>query len=504
MDNIKQIIQSFNTKEIIEFKNFLKRQKLLEERKDIKLVDLLYAENNYNPKQLVQLLETKNLNSYHTLRKRLFTGLSEFILIKLKKEDENDIQKITSAYHLADYMFQINITDLAWKFLLLAEKLALEKNEFSLLNTIYLLQIKQVEHQDRTTLVQLIQRYKSNKQYLQIEENLILAKSIVLDELNKVKKGGGIIDFNEIIEETLRAYDINVSEINHQKFIFNIIEIIRVNIVAQKHYYDFEPFIIHQYHTYFSNNSGQSNSVYKASMLYLIAQTLYRNKKFKLSLSYLDELDKLDFEMPAKTLSKIKIKRIQLKAANEVLLGNVQTAIKLLEQKINQKIISNSDYYNNIINLGVYYFLQNDYKKSQKLLFKFNHSDNWYRKTMGIEWLLKRQLMEVILFYELGEIELCESRLRSIERNFNFFGDNEYYKRVFHFISLLKDFVLNIGKSKDDRFIQKVEDNIQWIPFEQEDVQHVAFYAWLKAKMLGKDYYKTLLELLSEDKNQLK
>ena len=81
MDNIKQIIQSFNTKEIIELKNFLKRQKLLEERKDIKLVDLLYAENNYNPKQLVQLLETKNLNSYHTLRKRLFTGLSEFIFL---------------------------------------------------------------------------------------------------------------------------------------------------------------------------------------------------------------------------------------------------------------------------------------------------------------------------------------------------------------------------------------------------------------------------------------
>jgi len=504
MDNIKKIIQSFNSKEVVEFKNFLKRQKLLEERKDIKLVDLLCDENNYEPKQLVHLLGTKNLNSYHTIRKRLLSGLSEFILIKLNKDDENDIQRITSSHNLADYMFQINIPDLAWKFLLSAEKMAIEKNEFSLLNTIYLLQIKQVEYQKKFELNQLIQQYKLNKEHLQIEENLILVKSIVLEELNKVKKQGGSIDFNEIIEETLSIYNINISAINHQKFIFNIVEIIRVNIVAQKHYYDFEPFIIHQYITFFSNDKNSSNSIYKASMLYMIAQTLYRNKKFKLSLSYLKELDELDFEMSAKALKKIQTKRIQLKAANEVLLGNVQISIELIEQNINQKSISNLDYYNNIINLGVYYFLQNDYKKSLKLLFKFKHSDNWYRKTMGLEWLLKRQLMEVILFYELNEVELCESRLRNIERNFKLFGDNEYYKRVFHFISLLKDFVLNIGKSKNDRFIQKVEDNIQWIPFEQEDVQHVAFYAWLKAKMFGEDYYKTLLELLSVDENQLK
>ena len=125
---------------------------------------------------------------------------------------------------------------------------------------------------------------------------------------------------------------------------------------------------------------------------------------------------------------------------------------------------------------------------------------------MGLEWLLKRQVMEVILFYELNELELYESRIKSIERSLKLFGENEYYKRAFNFIRLLKDFVLNVGKSKDDDFNTKVENNIQWLPFEKEDVQNVAFYAWLKSKMLGGDYYKTLLELLATDstQNQLK
>ncbi len=506
MDNIKIIIQSLSSKEVGEFKNFLKRHKTFNERKDIKLVELLSDEQDYEPMQLVKLLGTKNLNAYHTIRKRLFIGLSEFIVTKLSREDDEGNHKIISAYHLSNYMFQIDLPELGWKFLVSSEKMAQEKNEFGLLNIIYLLQIKHVALQNKYLLEELISKYKTNKENIQTEENLILVKSIVLKELDKAKKKGVTIHFDKIIEAILKDYHIDLMTINHQKFIFNMIEIIRLNIVAQKHYFDFEPFIISQYHAYFKNDFTKVNLPYKASLLYMIAQTLYRNKKFKWSLFYLSELDELPLGLSNKLLKKIHFKRIQLKAANEVLLGRINVAIELLEKHVDRKAISNEDYYNHVINLGVYYFLQNDYKKSLKLLFKFNHSDNWYRKIMGLEWLLKRQVMEVILFYELNEIELYESRIKSIERSLKLFGKNEYYKRAFNFIHLLKDFVLNVGKSKDDDFNTKVENNIQWLPFEKEDVQNVAFYAWLKSKMLGGDYYKTLLELLATDstQNQLK
>ena len=48
-------------------------------------------------------------------------------------------------------------------------------------------------------------------------------------------------------------------------------------------------------------------------------------------------------------------------------------------------------------------------------------------------------------------------------------------------------------------FMEKVDASLEFLPFEEEDLQAVSFYAWLKSKMLKKSYYEALLQLTHEN-----
>jgi hypothetical protein len=47
-----------------------------------------------------------------------------------------------------------------------------------------------------------------------------------------------------------------------------------------------------------------------------------------------------------------------------------------------------------------------------------------------------------------------------------------------------------------------VDNSLQFLPFEEEDLQAVSFYAWLKSKMTKKGYYETLLALTNDNKKE--
>ncbi|PJA08730.1 MAG: hypothetical protein COX70_02975, partial [Flavobacteriales bacterium CG_4_10_14_0_2_um_filter_32_8] len=48
---------------------------------------------------------------------------------------------------------------------------------------------------------------------------------------------------------------------------------------------------------------------------------------------------------------------------------------------------------------------------------------------------------------------------------------------------------------KDQKFIEYIENTLVKIPVEQEDLQAIAFYSWLKAKMTKSNYYDVLLNI---------
>ena len=70
------------------------------------------------------------------------------------------------------------------------------------------------------------------------------------------------------------------------------------------------------------------------------------------------------------------------------------------------------------------------------------------------------------------------------------------YQRVKIFLKLVKEVVLDPTVLKSASFKEKVDASFEWLPIEEEDIQAMSFYAWLKSKMQRRPFYDVLLEIL--------
>ena len=124
------------------------------------------------------------------------------------------------------------------------------------------------------------------------------------------------------------------------------------------------------------------------------------------------------------------------------------------------------------------------------------HTNTWLEKIMGIEWVLKKDLLEMIVQYDMGNDDIALNKIRSIERAYDMIKDNEQYQRVLVYLQLCREIFMNPASAKTKEFYDRVDVSFDWIPMQQEDLQAVMYYAWFKSQMTGDDRYEILLALI--------
>ena len=105
-------------------------------------------------------------------------------------------------------------------------------------------------------------------------------------------------------------------------------------------------------------------------------------------------------------------------------------------------------------------------------------------------------MIDVIYQYELGRTEIALDRIVSIERIHKDLLQTDKYKRISVFLGLVKRVIKNPLIVDTEEFLNRVEASFDWVEIEQEDLQAVSYYAWLKSKMTKDSFYMTLLELM--------
>ena len=186
-----------------------------------------------------------------------------------------------------------------------------------------------------------------------------------------------------------------------------------------------------------------------------------------------------------------------LLAANYAFNYRSEKAATIIEELLgkHKNLLDVKDELNAVISLGLYYFHQQKYKQVFSCVLKLNHSDQWYEKKMGKEWVVKKNLCEMFFYYDYGDYDLAFNKLRSIERNYKDFFKHANYQNALNFLKLIKRFFDRPDLVSKQEFIDNVDSSLEFLPFEEEDLQAVSFYAWLKSKMVKKGYYEVLLEL---------
>ncbi|MGB0886770.1 MAG: hypothetical protein ACPGSL_01495 [Vicingaceae bacterium] len=497
MDKLQEIINTLSEDDKREFRIFINRQKSKKERKDLDLFELIGAQTH--PKEIQKTLyKTPNKIAYHTLRKRLLKHLTDFIVLKQIDGDTTAASSISGLLSMAAYLFKNESNKLAWRFLLKAELLAIQNDQFELLNNIYQLQLDASDSEFAPNINLIYNNWSNNKKIVDENERINIAYNFIKKELNEFILKAKDQNVNELVENLLKKYGLNDTVFERPEILYKVLSLTRKVKFSKKDFYSFEPYIIEMYQELITKHGfSKKNHFYKIHILYMIAHVLYRNRKFKTSIVYLNKMYENMRSYNKSYYKQFYTKHLMLSAANYSFLNQNKKAIDLLEG-INKSTFTKLPYgiqLNIKMILVVYLGFENEFKKCNQIILTLNHSDNWLTKKMGIEWVLKKNMLEIMIQYELNNHEIALNKIRSFERNYSELFNHPIYSRSNEFIQTLKAIIIDVNVLKSKDFIKQVKSTFIKNPIEHEDLQAISYYAWLKAKMMNLEPYDVLLDI---------
>jgi hypothetical protein len=502
MDAIQEVVKSFSLEEHKDFRQFIQRKKQKVKRKDLQLYDFFYESAHPSKADILEQLYDSDSaavkNAYHTIRKRLQKEINDFLYLKRVEQDLSKTAEVHKSLILVQHLLEHKLFKLAWKQLNKAEKTAIESEYNQELVLIYNLQIQyyNLDFADKTLNEIVADRIKANALY-QEDENLKIVGSLVKQELERIIKKGEDIDLQDLTAGLILQFDLEKALFNRPRLLFNFVFLTRMIFLGRKDYKSIEGFLLNSFKKLKRTDYLDNNKADYLRILYACAHTLYRNKKFDESITFLEEMADVLDQVTKGIYKEYFPKYLLLYSACENFKGQIDFSIKLLEQTLQIDYLQKGDYLNGTLNLAVYYFEKEDFKSANQTLLNIGYSDKWLEKNMGKEWRLKKHIIESIFQFELGHSDLAFDRILSIERGFSELLKTPKYKKVAVFLAILKKVINNPAIAQSQEFLNQVEGSFDWVGVAHEDLQEMSYYAWLKSKMQGRQFYLVLRELMS-------
>lgn len=501
MDKLKVILHTLSPEDHKELIGFVQRQKPKKQRKDLDLLAILKENKEYSPQEMVGKLypESHNQTAYHALRKRLIQQLTDFIVLKRRQEDPSTASSVMGMISLAQHLFAKRADKLAWEITRKAEKMARTHEQYDLLNAVYNLQIEHADLEEADNLDQILEKRNINKLLADEDERARIANSVINQKLAEVRLRGKDLNFDQTIKEVLEAYHLTEAVSKHPRLLYNLMFIARSAVVANKDFYTFEPYIIETYKNLVDTHGFQpQHHAYQLRFLYMIAHVLYRNKKFEQSVSYLEQMQTALYQHQQSHFERFFPRYTLLLAANYSFMGRLDEAVELLEQLLsNSRMkLKTKDALDARFNLCIYYYQKAEIQKVIQCNFGFTHSDKWMEKKMGKDWVIRRNISEIIFQYDLGNMDVCRNKIRSLERNYKELLSRPEYVKAVTFLRWVKEIIKHPDKITKPEFYLEVKQSFDFQAMEREDIQEVHFYAWLKAKMFQQPFASVLSQLV--------
>jgi hypothetical protein len=469
-------------------------------KKTLELFNLISDKKNLDASVIARkLYQPLNLNAYHTLRKRLMLQLTQFISNKEVRNQNSSSENITGLVSLSEFMLEKGEVNLSNFFLNKAEKLAVHEEKTELLNIIYHLQIANADKLKKN-LDQTIFLWKKNNEKLQINQQLDVAYAIIKKKLADARFSGNIMDPDETISSVFTEFNISNEVANNAAFMFKIVSMTRSAIVSSKDYYRIEGSTMRIYDRLKKVNAfNKKDAKYEIRFLYIISHVLYRNRKFDDASEW---VEKMNQALSYKTFvaSPYYCKYIMLRAAIDTFSWKNTEAISILSKALKgeKRKLDVDEKMNMQLNLAVNLFQAEDYKKCNAILGNIGHSDLWIERKMGKEWRFKKNMIEIIVQYELGNDDVSLKKIKSIEKIFDEFLSHPSYARARMFLRFIRKVVQEPWIVTTEAFAEQVKEARMGLPQDKEDIQAISFFCWLKSKMLKRKYYDVLVQTMRD------
>lgn len=489
MSTIHAIIATLSSEEKKEFVRYLKERNKRNDTKNIELFHLLDTTNLPEEIDLI-LYGTPSKGAYHALCKRLHDILIDFIATKGFDKESSEEMNALKLLLASRIFFQQKQPYIAFKTLAKAELIAAKHSLFNILNEIYQTLLLHAHLNTAIDLQDVINKYQANKLSISQEENLNLFYATIQAELSHINPG-----ISDIINRNLVKFNISITKNLSYQSLFKILQITNQVAYLTRDYQAFLPFIENACQKIETTEQAKDKYLYDhLQILYYLANTYFRVKNFELSASYLEAMHS---RMSLKNNKYSTVFQLQYELLKNLLLiytGKNDEAVAKLSLFNFDKFKNTSDYALDLkLTLIVALFFQNKYKEAFKKLQDFHHSDQWYIDKTGYVWVIKKNLIEILLLIELDYMDVVESRLNSFKRKFYVHLQEHQEYVILGFLKLITSYYYKTEDIYSDIFKAKV-DNLLSEKSKDTDVFNISFHAWLKAKIYKTKVYKTCLD----------
>jgi hypothetical protein len=488
MNNISAILKTLTNDEKQEFLLQLRRKNRRTDTKNEHLFNLINAGKRDDLDILLYGKPARN--SFHALCKRLQDNLIDFVASQSFAGETSEELEILKLLLASRIFFEKKAFNLAFKILEKAEKLAIPLDLYSILNEIYQTKIQYAHLHKNWALDEIIRASELNMGSFRQELHLNQSYAVIKSRL----KNGDNGSIKDIVENAFSEFQIEINQSLTYKSLFQLMELTIATAKMENDFHTITPFILELYELVNEkSNLKDKHRYYHLNILNLLAITQFRNKNFTASMKFTAEMEVEMQKDKNKYRNFFQEKLVTMKALNHNFIGEADKAISLLKEfkndSLNVKLLT-----------SMCLFQQHNFSEAYQIVKDFNHSDIWYEKKMGWVWVIKKNLVEILLLTELDKLDLVLSRLNRFKRKFSKQLQERGEKRVLIFVDLISKYYDRPEQVTTPEFKNEVEDSFQWLGKEQEDVFVMSFFAWLKSKMEKRDIYEVTLELVGQGK----
>ncbi len=485
MNILPEVIGNMNKEEIRNFKLFINRTEKATERKDEVLFDFIRKQfPDYDEdKILKKLYDTDDKNALYRLKNRLFEDIGKSLT--LHYYDANEYNIILNYLFLSRLFQSKGQAPTAYYYLNKAFRKANENEHLDWLDIIYGEFIKLSHETLEINPEEYIQKRKDNRSKLNKVQEIddILAALIYRIKVsqNFAKQNTQILDLlQKTVNDFAKSKDVKNSPVLRLKIYQSVSRI----LLQQQDFKSLEKYLLKTFDEFSKEKLfTKNNHDTKLQMLTYLINSLFKNKKIDLSLTYVDKLKSAMEEFSSALYDKYLFYYYNSLVINYSV-KDIDKAIEILHEAKDNASIKKLPIYNVFVylNLAVLNFDKKNFKESLKHLVKPMMQDAF--KHLDEAWHLKLSVFELMIRYELNDFDYLEHKLLRVKKDYLSLLKKEEYVRQKQMVLLIEKLVKSDGVKKNKQLLKEINALLDGIMLDSSsDTDIINYSDWLKAKV---------------------
>ncbi|MES2761696.1 MAG: hypothetical protein V4677_05795 [Bacteroidota bacterium] len=481
MDILQDLIKSLEKEELKSYKLYTKRTHNFDNRKDIELFESIKKQAEASDKFHFKAVYDgdKPDAKYYRLKNKISDDIGIVLSNLNHKKPETDVLHLVG---LAKIFNAKQKQNLALHYLKLAERRAIEKEEYALLEAIYEQMVRMSIQNTDENPATIIEKRNENSQRLKLlqdlENNLAVLSHEVKTTQNLTTKKEITVWLNHTLKNTIKLSYVKNSVQLRIKIFQNLSRL----MLLLKDYASLEAYL-KSCLLEFENDqlfSKQTHEV-KLQLLVYLCNASYMLNKHTQSVQYANVLHKAIFEYD-KALYDQYIFYYYNILVNNYSKTNAQKAIDTLEEAQNERQIKNNpnQYFYVLNNLAILNFDLKKHKQASKFFSQMYVSQNF--KSFDRSFVVKLQVLELINRLELQDYELCDKLLNQLHKLIDDLKEKESIKIDIAVLELISKF-LNEYESRWRPLKTSIQAFIKKFQNPKDGSGLIDYSNWLESKM---------------------